>query len=259
MSWFKPAGNSAGGAPEPEEVRAQLAAILASHCFPKAGVQQKDLLRYLVERALEGDSAALQERAIAAAVFGRKESFDPEMDGVVRLVAERLRKSLDRYYAGRRRRRTPIRIDLPRGSYSPLFTRRTRGAAVRRTALLLGAAAVLALAVLGASRLLHPKPEARRYRSVAVLPFENVNRLPEVEPYVAGVVANLTEKLTMYQSLRVVGQVSPEFRGQVANATAVARRLAVDALLEGGVYLHDGQVKIGLALVDGRDGRTLWT
>ncbi len=248
----KPASSSAAGAPEPEEVRAQLAAILATRRFRQAGIQ-KDLLRYVVEHALREDPAALREDAIAAAVFGRGDSYDPQTDAVVRLVADRLRKNLDAYYS--RRRRTRIRIDLPRGSYSPVFTRRTPGALVRRVALAVGVAAIVALAVSGTSRPHFQEASApHEYRSLAILPLENV----EVDPYVASTVANLAEKLRGYGGLRVVGEVPPDIRGDTRDMPAVARRLSVEALLEGGIQFGGQNVQIGLALVDGRDGRTFW-
>jgi hypothetical protein len=59
---------------------------------------------------------------ISVSVLGRDETFDPQVDPVVRIEASQLRCRLERYYltggVGSR-----IRIDLPKGSYVPNFTR----------------------------------------------------------------------------------------------------------------------------------------
>src|SRR5262249_51171699 len=63
---------------------------------------------------------ALTQAAIATTVFGRKEDFDALLDPIVRIQAGRLRRSLERYYllSGKQ---DPVRIELPRGTYVPVF------------------------------------------------------------------------------------------------------------------------------------------
>ena len=248
----KSARTSAPEGPRAEEVRAQLTSILASHRFRNAGAQ-KLLLRYVVERALEGDFDALDEAAIADAVFARGKSLDSDADATVRMLADRLRKRLDRYYS--RRRPARIRIDLPKASYIPVFTYRQCGLKLKRW---IGLAAALAVAAIGLAWFLHYRGfERRTYRSVAVLPFFNANRTPEVAPQVEGVVRRLTSQLVKYERIRVSS--APYLSGEPARAPDLARRLSVDALLTGSVYLDGGDIRIVLELVDGRDGRRLWS
>jgi len=51
-------------------------------------------------------------------VFDRPETFDPILNPVVRIEAGRLREKLREYYDADGQR-DPIRIDLPKGTYTP--------------------------------------------------------------------------------------------------------------------------------------------
>ena len=120
---------SAGGGPgeplsipSPDEVRAQLARILASPEF-MVPERARGFLRYLVEQTLAGHADQLKGYTIATAVFERSASFDAQADPVVRTEAGRLRRALERYYlvAGPA---DPVRIEVPKGGYAPMFSRR---------------------------------------------------------------------------------------------------------------------------------------
>jgi tetratricopeptide (TPR) repeat protein len=100
-------------------LRAHLAHVFVSPDFD-ASRRSREFLRFIVEEALAGRSDGLTQAAIATAVFGRRDDFDPLVDPIVRIQAGRLRRSLERYYllAGRD---DLMRIELPKGSYVPLF------------------------------------------------------------------------------------------------------------------------------------------
>jgi adenylate cyclase len=100
-------------------VRRQLDLILASPDFDGAR-RSREFLRFIVEEALAGRADLLTQAAIATAVFGRREDFDPMVDPIVRIQAGRLRRSLERYYllSGRH---DVLRVDLPKGRYAPTF------------------------------------------------------------------------------------------------------------------------------------------
>ena len=55
---------------------------------------------------------------IALEVFDRPETFDPDVDPIVRIEAARLRDRLREYYEADGKN-DPIRIDLPKGTYTP--------------------------------------------------------------------------------------------------------------------------------------------
>jgi adenylate cyclase len=106
---------------EAEDVRTALARILASDDFD-ASERNRRFLSFIVEETLAGRGERIKGYGIALAVFDRDDTFDPQGDPIVRIEASRLRRSLERYYlmAGRD---DPIRIEIPKGGYVPVFQR----------------------------------------------------------------------------------------------------------------------------------------
>jgi tetratricopeptide (TPR) repeat protein len=81
-------------------------------------------LAYVVEHAIAGKQAEVNQKTVAADIFGRNLlTFDPHADSVVRTTAAKLRDTLLQYYAGPGRR-DPVVIELPKGAYIPRFSRR---------------------------------------------------------------------------------------------------------------------------------------
>jgi TolB-like protein len=107
--------------PSPDEVRQQLARIIESPGL-QSSKRRVDFLRYVVEETLANRASKLKGFTIAVEVFGRDETFDSQVDPIVRIEARRLRRDLDSYYvtAGSS---DPIRIEIPKGSYVPRFER----------------------------------------------------------------------------------------------------------------------------------------
>lgn len=117
-------GASAGGwvpetASERSAIRDQLERILGSPLF-KNSKRYPNLLRFVVERALEGHADPLKERTLGIEVFGRAPDYDTNLDPVVRTTACEIRKRIVQYYR-HAAHETEIRIDLPPGSYVPEF------------------------------------------------------------------------------------------------------------------------------------------
>lgn len=113
-------GPSAGSGYLREELEAQLARVVASPAFARAGRMSR-FLRFVVEQSVDGTRNDLKEYTVGLAVFDRPASFDPQTDSVVRGGARRLRGMLLDYYAGPGRL-DPIRIELPKGTYVPVFS-----------------------------------------------------------------------------------------------------------------------------------------
>src|SRR5579872_6969450 len=80
-----------------EAVLEQLSRILASPLF-KHSKHYPAFLRFVVERALDGQDARLKERAIGIEVFGRGRDYDTNLDPVVRTSACEVRKRVMQYY-----------------------------------------------------------------------------------------------------------------------------------------------------------------
>src|ERR1700679_248229 len=98
-------------------IRLHLKQVLDSHAF--AGSKRtQDFLELSVTHALEGEFDQLRERMIGAEMFGRPIGYDTGSDSVVRVKATDVRKKLAQYYA-EAKEPSPIRIELPSGSYVP--------------------------------------------------------------------------------------------------------------------------------------------
>ena len=105
--------------PSREEVAAELERILDSQCFAQAGRSQ-EFLRFVVQQTLAGSADRLKGYTIAIEVFRRPADFDAQSDPLVRVEAGRLRRRLLEYYVAEGYD-NPLRIELPRGGYTPEF------------------------------------------------------------------------------------------------------------------------------------------
>src|SRR5258708_8984944 len=102
-----------------ESIRASLEKILASPGFVKADRLSR-FIRYVVEETLNGQTDKLKESLLGIDVFGRKPTYDPRVDAVVRTEAVKLRARLGDYYESEGREDEVV-IDLPKGGYIPAF------------------------------------------------------------------------------------------------------------------------------------------
>lgn len=103
-------------------VRAQLDKILASRPFSGAD-RATGFLRFVVDKTLSGEADQLKEYVLGVEVLGRKPSFDPRTDPIVRVEAGRLRARLEEYYQTEGSG-DGLLITLPKGGYGPVFERR---------------------------------------------------------------------------------------------------------------------------------------
>ena len=106
--------------PSPERVRAALEELLGWQGIARSP-QLAELLRYVVEKTLAGEGAAIKAYSIAVDVFGRPADFDPQSDPIVRVQARRLRTLLDQFYQGSHGT-SGVQIALPLGRYVPEFS-----------------------------------------------------------------------------------------------------------------------------------------
>lgn len=103
----------------PEQIRQQLAAVLASERF-LASARSRRLLEFLVEETLAGRGDRLKGFYVACEFLGRGADFDPLIDPIVRIEVGKLRRALEQYYLACGEA-AAIRIEIPRGNYQPLF------------------------------------------------------------------------------------------------------------------------------------------
>ena len=105
----------------PEEVEAELQRLLSSPAFRNAPRHCR-FLKFAVRKALDGEGQTVKEYLIGLEVFDRPANYDPASDQIVRAEARRLRSRLADYYR-QPGKLDPIHIDLPKGTYVPVFYR----------------------------------------------------------------------------------------------------------------------------------------
>ena len=117
---------SSASAPEDREFKTlileELRNIVESPFFQKSH-RGSQFLRYVVERKLQGDPKQLKERTIGADLYHRRPDYATGDDPVVRVQAGEVRRKLGQYYRAARGdgMEPSVRIELPIGSYSPIF------------------------------------------------------------------------------------------------------------------------------------------
>ena len=109
--------------PSEYEIRRQLEHVLSSSVF-RGSKRCQDFTNYVCTRALKGAAETLKERTIAIEVFGRRTHEEPGGDNIVRVGAREVRRRLALYYTGEGAD-DRVRIDLPTGSYVPVFRYRS--------------------------------------------------------------------------------------------------------------------------------------
>ncbi len=102
-----------------EQEHAEVQAVLAA--FTRSPLMAR-LFSYVCQKYFDDASEHLSEVKIAIEVFGRTADFDRNYDAIARVEAHRLRKKLKSYYETEGKSH-PIRIELPAGSYVPVFRR----------------------------------------------------------------------------------------------------------------------------------------
>jgi tetratricopeptide (TPR) repeat protein len=115
--------------PEPQAIREALDRILGSRLFARAG-RVAWILRRIVDLSLAGKSTEISEKTLAADSSGDSAALPGAGTSIIRTTILRLRQRLDAYYRSEGREEE-IRIDVPKGSYAPLFSLRERSSRPR--------------------------------------------------------------------------------------------------------------------------------
>ena len=89
----------------------------------------RELLLYIGKQSIEKGRTDLHEQEIGCSVFGRPSSYDTSQDNIVRVNATELRKRLESYFATDGASEAWV-LEIPRGGYSPVFSRRVESAPV---------------------------------------------------------------------------------------------------------------------------------
>ena len=98
-----------------------------------------------------------------------------------------------------------------------------------------------------------------RFRSLAVLPLNNLTSDPGKDYFADGMTEDLITQLSKLGDLKVISHTSVlQYKGSHKPLPQIARELNVDAVVEGAVQLDKDRVRITAQLVDGSTDQHIW-
>ena len=212
-------------------IKSQMRKILSSNEFD-ATEQQRNFFRFVVTEALAGRQNTIKGYTIATQVFGRAQDFNASADPIVSVQANKLRRSLERYYllTGYR---DPVRIDIPKGVYVPTFTEQTIGEPD----------AVL-------KEEMTRNNMATSWPSILVLPFKNMTGDPGKDFLGIGFSRELAVEVGHFQEITVLFPIEDE----IGKGSASTSRFVLD----GSFHQHGNSIKILAHMIDTQTGKQVW-
>lgn len=216
------------------QVLQQLQTILSSAEF-YATEHQKNFLIFVVEESLAGNSDQLKGYTVATQVFGRSQDFDSQTDPIVSIQANKLRRALEHYYLVDGKQ-DPVLIDIPKGTYVPVFTERK------------------------AFDHKSDKPEKilnqsveEKWPTLLILPFKNRTGDPEKDFQCIGIAAELASEISCFQNMKVLFPVDG-----VPFDSEHDQHQAARFMLTGEVLPTFNGIKISARLTEAKSGQYLW-
>jgi adenylate cyclase len=220
--------------PLKDEITHQLERMLPSPDF-HATPQQVTFLKYVVDQTLAGNADSIKGYTVATEAFGRNPDFDQSYDPIVSIQANRLRLALEQYYetAGKN---DPIRIDIPKGTYVPVFKNRFHTQST-------DTAIEEAFPDIGIKS---------SWPAVLIRPLRNLSGDPELDFWGIGLATELADELNRYPDVRVMTLSS-------GNPNTKADKHTTQFVIDGSVRSDGTSIKMILNLTDTRTGHQIWS
>ncbi len=223
-----------------DAIRDQLSRILESSIF----VQSERLgqfLRFTVETTLESQAETLKEYVVGTHVYGRRPSYQPAEDSIVRSEARRLRRKLQEFYETIGKNDLVL-IQYRPGSYVPAFHMRDKGS-------------TRAMTIRGLGGTVSERPELR----VAVLPFFDLSKGTLSAACARLLTEDLIHDLVRTEGVRVTNACSEGPEGlQTMDISSLARTLDAHIVFEGTVGEDGSQLRVTTRIVDS-NGLRIWS
>jgi hypothetical protein len=241
-----------GNDPSAQEIRAALDRVVASDVV-RSSPQLAAFLRFVVDAVLDGNSDRIKGYVIAVEVLKRDAKFNPQIDPIVRVEATRLRRTLERYYAGAGAD-DPIIIGRPRGGYVPTFKRRPGARSVPEGP---GAPHDESAGSEVPPETLSP---GNGMPVLLVQRFEVVGMPGPRSISAASLHEMLSDAFAHFDLVNIVWEPPEGGRRARDPAMAPPAEAGVDFRLVGSAeYDDDGSARLRLRLIDAADGNVAWT
>lgn len=196
--------------------------VLSSATF-RGSDRSRALLSFVVTETLAGRGDQLTAHAVSRAGEPPEPGADGPQEVSVRVRATRLRKALTAYYAGEGAV-DPVRIELPPGGYTPVFT-------------------------------LGPNPQSARDALEMALMVMVFDAVGEAADAVAAVVAEaLVSQLSRFPGLRVLGPGT----ARTADPRRIGRGVGARFVLQGSVVRNGSLMRLSARATDAGSGEVIW-
>jgi TolB-like protein len=222
-----------------DSIKVYLDKLLTSDTFAESPTL-RHFLQFVVLAALQDKQQQIKEYVIGTEVFGRKETFDPRVDPIVRVEARRLRGKLNSYYSTEGVQDNIV-IEIPKGGYRPSFSERP---------------SVSSSTTLNALTATCRRDE----KGIAVLPFCSLSPDAVDTVFTDGVTEELMTALTASDTLHVAPRTSvAQYIRQGLDVYELGHALNIRMLLEGSVRRGERDLRVIVRLVDSVLGYTIWS
>lgn len=224
---------------KPDKIVDQTSRILTSSLFKKSRILS-NFLQFIVSETLEGNGNNLKEYVIATNVLKKSTDFNPQLDGIVRIHANRLRKLLDVYYQNEGINDS-IKISIPKGRYIPFFefNQHHEGIEIKEQ-----------------------QPIVKEIESkpvIAVLPFKNIQKNERIAVMCSILCQDLSIELTKFPEIGVISNYSAEYAAEhISETKDIISNLGVDYLITGSCFSEGNKIKVSVELNACHENQLLW-
>jgi hypothetical protein len=222
-----------------DDPRWQLAQRIASSRSLGRSALLEEFLLYICDRQLRGKGANITEQRIGVRVFGRPEGYNSSEDNIVRNYARTLRKRIQEYFETEGVHE-PLRLEIPRGGYVPVFVEATAATSPAPTPSPLGA-------VVTSSE----EPSATRTK-----PLE-AERISSVDPPPTQTLSTSPQREGRGPSIRGFGQLHPSALTIATLAAVLIAGILLGRIMSGNSVKQALQSSVFAATDDGRS-RVFW-
>ena len=275
--------------PIPEsDIRAELTRILESNEFSRTK-RIGSFLKFVVDETLASRGGRLKAFTIANEVYGRDETFNQRTDTIVRVEAGRLRHRLSDYYETEGKN-DAVLIELPKGGYTPRFTRNEDftpkmagheqvsdailAALPGRNLSRIGGVLVLMIIValsagifltkekqnkLNSSDVIIDNPAQSSKLFLAVLPLTTLGDDPMENRLAAGLVEAIITDMAKLSGLSVMAHASLlKLDERSVNLSTIRQDFGATHALRGSLERKGDLIRVNVQLVDLDNNTTVW-
>jgi TolB-like protein len=226
-----------------EVISHELENILASKGFVHSPLLSR-FLRFVVEQTLAGKAHEIKEYTVGKEVLGKPFDFNPMVDASVRINAVRLRRLLDEYYRALDWKHE-VRIDLPKGTYVPVFASYNdnsewhphKNAAIRKA-----------------------QENDHQEDIICIVPFTGFINHEALDFSVDGFCEYLSEKLSLFQDVSVVAFLSSyRYLQEGGNLETLGKDLGATYDITGSIEVEKNHMLVSVQLVETKSNAVIWS